>query len=176
MGVRMPNLTRLAHEGMRFDQAFPTCSSCSPSRASILTGRYPHQTGAVQLHQPLPGDQVDFTELPRQSGYWIAAAGKWHLGEQARAKSDLIRIPLCRSRRGSPSRSFRGSNAKLEADPDELSNLAGGSRYASMYELLRKILDRWSHETANRPPVRRRSGGFARETGELLQSRAGRLK
>ena len=142
MGVRMPNLTRLAHEGMRFDQAFPTCSSCSPSRASILTGRYPHQTGAVQLHQPLPGDQVDFTELPRQSGYWIAAAGKWHLGEQARAKSDLIRIPLCRSRRGSPSRSFRGSNAKLEADPDELSNLAGGSIQSviSNCALLRVVL------------------------------------
>jgi hypothetical protein len=49
-GVRTPHLDRLAREGMRFTQAFNSCSSCSPSRASIITGRYPHSTGAEMLH------------------------------------------------------------------------------------------------------------------------------
>src|SRR5262245_3362065 len=49
LAIRTPNLDRLAREGMRFDRAFLTCSSCSPSRASMITGRYPHATGAQQL-------------------------------------------------------------------------------------------------------------------------------
>src|SRR5687768_4966787 len=52
--LKTPTIDRLAREGMRFDRAFLTISSCSPSRASILTGRYPHNTGAPDLHQPLP--------------------------------------------------------------------------------------------------------------------------
>src|SRR5579871_3599138 len=60
--VRTPQLDRLAREGLRCDRAFVTCSSCSPSRATLLTGRYPHQTGAEQLHWPLPAEQVGFTE------------------------------------------------------------------------------------------------------------------
>ncbi|MYB51132.1 MAG: sulfatase-like hydrolase/transferase, partial [Acidobacteriia bacterium] len=56
--LRTPNIDRLAREGMRFDHAFLTISSCSPSRSSILTGRYPHSTGAEDLHMPLPADQT----------------------------------------------------------------------------------------------------------------------
>ena len=52
--VRTPHLQRMAETGMRFDRAMLTISSCSPSRSSIITGRYPHQTDAEQLHWPLP--------------------------------------------------------------------------------------------------------------------------
>lgn len=89
--IRTPNLDRLAREGMRFDRAFLTCSSCSPSRSSLLTGRYPHNTGAEELHWPLPADQVAFTEQLKVSGYYTAAAGKWHLGGPAKAKFDEVR-------------------------------------------------------------------------------------
>ena len=88
--IRTPNLQRLADHGMRFDHAFVTTSSCSPSRASILTGKYPHQTGAEQLHWPLPEDQTTFTDLLREAGYWTASAGKWHLGDAAVARFDLV--------------------------------------------------------------------------------------
>lgn len=85
--VRTPNLDRLAAEGMRFDQAYLTCSSCSPSRCSMLTGRYPHNTGAGELHLPLPGDQLMLTSPLKSAGYWTAAVGKWHLGD---AVSDQV--------------------------------------------------------------------------------------
>ena len=89
--IRTPSIDRLAKEGMRFDRAYLTCSSCSPSRSSIITGRYPHNTGAHQLHLPLPADQVTFVELLKASGYWTGQAGKWHLGGPTKAKFDLLR-------------------------------------------------------------------------------------
>lgn len=89
--VRTPNIDRLAREGMRFDRAFVTASSCSPSRSSIITGRYPHSTGAEELHWPLPSEQVTFVEKLKASGYWTASAGKWHLGDAVKGRFDVVR-------------------------------------------------------------------------------------
>ena len=88
--IRTPNIDALAKAGMRFDRAYLTCSSCSPSRCSMLTGRYPHATGAGELHLPLPKEQVMVTSLLQESGYWTAAVGKWHLGEDAKSQVDLV--------------------------------------------------------------------------------------
>ena len=86
--VRTPNLDRLAAQGMRFDRAYLTCSSCSPSRCSMLTGRYPHNTGAGELHLPLPSEQQMLTTPLRDAGYWTAVVGKWHLGEAVAEQVD----------------------------------------------------------------------------------------
>lgn len=86
-----PHIDRLAKEGLLFHNAYLTASSCSPSRCSIITGRYPHNTHAEELHWPLPKEQVTFVEKLREAGYWTAAAGKWHLGEAARDRFDVIR-------------------------------------------------------------------------------------
>lgn len=88
--VQTPSLQRLASEGLLFRRAFLTCSSCSPSRASIITCRYPHQTGAPQLHLPLPEEQVTFVERLKAAGYWTAASGKWHLGPAANRAFDEV--------------------------------------------------------------------------------------
>ena len=88
--IRTPNVDDLARRGMRFDNAHLTCSSCSPSRCSIITGRYPHNTGAHQLHLPLPGDQTTFVELLKQSGYYTASAGKWHMGDAIVPRFDKV--------------------------------------------------------------------------------------
>jgi arylsulfatase A-like enzyme len=89
--VRTPAIDRLSAQGMRFTHAFVTASSCSPSRASILTGRYPHATGAANLHDPLSPEQNTFAKLLRRAGYYVAAAGKWHLGQPAVRTFDRVR-------------------------------------------------------------------------------------
>ena len=89
--IRTPNVDGLARGGMRFDRAFVTASSCSPSRSSLITGRYPHATGAEELHWPLPVGQLTFVERLKALGYYTAAAGKWHLGNPAKVKFDLVR-------------------------------------------------------------------------------------
>jgi N-sulfoglucosamine sulfohydrolase len=78
--VKTPNIDRLAHEGLKFTNAFLTASSSSPSRCSIISGRYPHSNGAAELHTPLPEDEIPFPLLLRQNKYYTAQAGKWHFG------------------------------------------------------------------------------------------------
>jgi arylsulfatase A-like enzyme len=72
-----PNIDALAESGTRFTHAFST-PVCSPSRTTILTGRYtfryPHEWGH------LPADEVTFGNVMRDAGYATAAAGKWQMG------------------------------------------------------------------------------------------------
>ena len=63
--AQTPHLDQMAKEGMRFNNAYLSISSCSPSRCSIISGRYPHNTGAAELHTTLPADQPVFPELCR---------------------------------------------------------------------------------------------------------------
>ncbi len=88
--IRTPNIDRLANEGLRFKHAYLTTNSCSPSRSSLLTGKYPHNTGAEQLHWPLPAGSRTFAQQLRLAGYYTAAAGKWHLGDAVRDHFDRI--------------------------------------------------------------------------------------
>ena len=84
--IKTPHIDSLAANGMRFDNAYLTTSSCSPSRCSIITGRYPHNTGAPELHVRLPLKQVRFPELLHESGYYTVLSGKNHMfGNKDRA-------------------------------------------------------------------------------------------
>ena len=84
--IKTPHIDSLAANGMRFDNAYLTTSSCSPSRCSIITGRYPHNTGAPELHVRLPQQQVRFPELLREAGYYTVLSGKNHMfGNKDRA-------------------------------------------------------------------------------------------
>jgi N-sulfoglucosamine sulfohydrolase len=77
--IKTPHIDALAASGMRFENAYLTTSSCSPSRCSIITGRYPHNTGAPELHVKLPNTQVRFPELLREAGYYTVLSGKNHM-------------------------------------------------------------------------------------------------
>lgn len=78
--IQTPNLDRLAEEALVFEKAYLVISSCSPSRCSILTGRYPHNHGAPELHMELPSAQSSFMRRLREAGYYTAISGKNHMG------------------------------------------------------------------------------------------------
>jgi N-sulfoglucosamine sulfohydrolase len=78
--ARTPHIDALAANGLRFNHAYLTASSCSPSRSSIITGRYPHNNGkAAELHLPIAGNLPWFPELLREAGYYTALSGKHHM-------------------------------------------------------------------------------------------------
>lgn len=96
-----PNIDRLAKQGVRFTNAYAACPVSSPTRASIMTGRYPVKTGitdwipgsqatsngskedkfiALPFKQELDLNEVTIAEVLKQNGYSTMISGKWHLG------------------------------------------------------------------------------------------------
>lgn len=85
--TRTPNLDRMADEGARLTSFYCGAPVCSPSRAALLTGRYPIHAGMPRNTGPgsenhLPLDQVLIPQLLKPAGYNTMAVGKWHLGHQ----------------------------------------------------------------------------------------------
>ncbi len=78
--IATPNLDRLAANGLRFTQ-FYNCARCCPTRASLLTGLYPHQVGLVLNGRNLARNGVTIAEALKGAGYQTAMAGKWHLSQ-----------------------------------------------------------------------------------------------
>src|SRR4051794_18588155 len=92
-----PQIARLARDGMRFTAAYSACTVCSPTRASLLTGKYParlHITDWIPGQMPanpkmlvpewtkyLPLEETTIADVFRGAGYKTASIGKWHLGD-----------------------------------------------------------------------------------------------
>ena len=87
--VNSPNIDRIASQGVRFDNLYLTTSSCSPSRISILSGRYPHNTGAAELHTEPSIKLETMAGLLKDNGYYTAQAGKWHMGNLMKLDFDI---------------------------------------------------------------------------------------
>ena len=93
-----PNIDRLAAEGMRFTDGYAACNVCSPTRAAVMTGKYParllltqwlpagrwsctrHKLREGRYISNLPLEEVTIAEAMREAGYRTAFMGKWHLG------------------------------------------------------------------------------------------------
>jgi arylsulfatase A-like enzyme len=88
-----PNINRLAREGMRFTDAYAACPVCSPTRASIMTGKYPARLGITQwiggsdkpteYQHYMALEEVTIAEALKEAGYATGFVGKWHLGDKA---------------------------------------------------------------------------------------------
>ena len=84
-GFTTPHLDRMAAEGMRFTDFYVAASSCSPSRAALLTGAYPQRVGIPGVLMPqsavgLHPDEITLAEMLQGRDYATACFGKWHLG------------------------------------------------------------------------------------------------
>lgn len=94
-----PNIDQFAERSVRFTQAYAACHVCSPTRASIMTGKYParlhltdwlpgrrefpfQQLKNAEIHQHLPLEELTIGEALQLHGYRTAHIGKWHLGEE----------------------------------------------------------------------------------------------
>lgn len=95
-----PNIDKLTKEGIKFTNGYSACNVCSPSRASILTGKYParlHLTDWIEGYQKpfakllppawnmyLPLEETTIAEILKKKNYATASIGKWHLGDDVK--------------------------------------------------------------------------------------------
>jgi arylsulfatase A-like enzyme len=156
-----PNLDKLAAEGIRFTNAYAACPVCSPTRASIMTGKYParlhltdwipgrKQWPAAKLltpgfEQQLPIEETTVAELLKPLGYRTASIGKWHLGGQRFwPESQGFDLNVAGTQHGSPASYF---------GPFDLPNLKGGTKDDYLTEKLTEAAERFIEESAPRGP------------------------
>jgi arylsulfatase A len=86
--IATPNLDRIAEEGARFTNFYSASPVCSPSRAALLTGRYPTRVEVPVVLSPgepgLPDGETTMAHVLKSAGYRTSCVGKWHLGSTAR--------------------------------------------------------------------------------------------
>ena len=139
-----PNLDRLARDGMRFTNAYAACPVCSPTRVSIMTGKYParlattdwfgapqpenahnHGTGKNKLlpapyEAKMPLEEMTLAETFHDAGYRTFFAGKWHMGDEGYyPENQGFEINKGGFEKGSPPSYFSPyKNPRLEDGPD----------------------------------------------------------
>jgi len=156
-----PSVDRLASEGVRFTDAYAACPVCSPTRASIMTGKYParlHLTDWIagrkqwpaarvltpQFEQQLPLRETTIAEALKPLGYRTASIGKWHLGGDGfHPENQGFDVNIAGNHRGSPASYF---------GPFDMPNLKGGTKDDYLTEKLTGAAEKFIEESANRSP------------------------
>lgn len=136
-----PNIDSIANNGLRFDNGYATCQVCSPSRASIMLGKYPARIGITDWigaktgyewkrndiilpaanKDQLPHEDTSIAEAMKNAGYKTFFAGKWHLGGEGSYPEDHgFEINVGGHHRGSPPGGYFGpyNNPKMKSKKD----------------------------------------------------------
>ncbi len=133
--IRTPNLDRMAAEGMRFTDFYSAGEVCTPSRAALLTGRYPIRSGMCHdryrvLRRDsaggLPATEITIAQAVKTRGYATACIGKWHLGNYANVAAHHPRrhgfdfyfgLPHSNDMNPTPA-APQGATSRLDQDPE----------------------------------------------------------
>ena len=76
--INTPSIDRLANEGIKFTQFYAAANTCSPSRAALLTGRYPLRSKGWSM----PASEITWAELIKRAGYQTVCIGKWDVSNR----------------------------------------------------------------------------------------------
>jgi arylsulfatase A-like enzyme len=166
--IRTPHLDALAVQGVRFANAYVAQSSCSSSRAALLTGRWPHQNGQYGLahlgFRMHPG-QRNLPALLKEAGYRTGIIGKLHV--EPAVEFPFTEMSFHTANYFMPQRTVRDDRYKLllnlapradraqvelfdlQTDPEETKNLAGDRELDSTQRRLERALDRWREQTGD---------------------------
>lgn len=156
---RTPHIDKLAAGGMTFTRAYSACTVCSPTRAALLTGKYParlHVTDWIAGHKRpfaklLPPDwtmrlaheEVTVAELLKKEGYATASIGKWHLGDDPHApETHGFDRNVAGTAKGSPPSYF---------SPYKIPTLADGPKGESLTERLTEEAVAFIRENREKP-------------------------
>jgi len=132
-----PNIDRIAARGVRFTRAYCQATYCGPSRASFLTGYYPHATGVLGYKSPRPaiGDRTTWPQHFKSAGYYTARVSKiYHMGVPGGIEEggDGADDPLSWTERfNSPGPEWKaaGAGETLEGNPDGKKPVVGGNTF-----------------------------------------------
>ena len=78
--LQTPNLNELSKSGLRFDHFYAAAPVCSPTRASVMTGRHPNRMGCFQWGHTLRPQEITIAQVLKDAGYVTGHFGKWHIG------------------------------------------------------------------------------------------------
>ena len=87
--INTPNIDQIAKQGIKFTEFYSASSVCSPSRAALLTGRYPQRMGIntvffSESFTGIPDKEITIPEILKEKGYATGIVGKWHLGHHSK--------------------------------------------------------------------------------------------
>ncbi|MBP7142118.1 MAG: sulfatase-like hydrolase/transferase [Opitutaceae bacterium] len=126
--VRTPVLDEIARTGLRLDRFYSGGSSCSPTRATIVTGRHGHRSGVFNPGYSTRPEEIGIAQLLRDAGYATAHFGKWHIGpvkagaptnpgamgfDTWLAHDNFFELNPWFSRDGAPPQQFKGESSEI---------------------------------------------------------------
>ncbi len=126
--LRTPVLDEMAASGLRFDNFYAAAPLCSPTRASIMTGRHPNRCGTFGANWSIRPEEITIAHILRKAGYACGHFGKWHLGpvkaasptnpgamgfEQWLSHDNFFEVDPWLSRNGGPPEQLRGEGSEV---------------------------------------------------------------